>query len=100
MVKKATIGATLASLALAHPQQEHQKRDTIPADGKIWTSCKDKSTIALTFDDGPYQYTQHIVDQLTAAGHRATFFQNGKLSSSKSELKRLTNLRPKLGFHL
>ena len=39
--------------------------------------CSEPGVIALTFDDGPYIYTQSIVDQLTAAGQRATFFQNG-----------------------
>jgi peptidoglycan/xylan/chitin deacetylase (PgdA/CDA1 family) len=32
----------------------------------------------LTFDDGPYIYTQGVVNQLTSAGHRVTFFQNGQ----------------------
>src|ERR1700760_3802795 len=75
VLKAAVIGASFASLALAHGR--HMKR-ALPFDGTIITSCKDTSTIALTFDDGPYIYTQSIVDQLTAAGHQATFFQNGK----------------------
>jgi len=54
------------------------KRGTIPADGKIWTSCTTPGVVALTFDDGPFQYTQKIVDDLTKAGHKATFFQNGQ----------------------
>jgi len=65
----AAVGASVVSAALA---------GTVPADGKIWTSCVTPGTIALTFDDGPYIYTQSIVDQLTAAGHKATFFQNGQ----------------------
>jgi peptidoglycan/xylan/chitin deacetylase (PgdA/CDA1 family) len=77
-LKNALVKASFASLALAH-SHHHAKRGTIPADGTIWTSCVTKGIVALTFDDGPYSYTQSIVDQLTAAGHRATFFQNGKL---------------------
>jgi peptidoglycan/xylan/chitin deacetylase (PgdA/CDA1 family) len=76
-MKKAIIGASVASLALAHPQ--HSKRVAIPIDGTIYTSCTEPGVVALTFDDGPYIYTQSIVDQLTAAGHRVSFFQNGKL---------------------
>jgi peptidoglycan/xylan/chitin deacetylase (PgdA/CDA1 family) len=74
---KAIISASFGSLALAH---SIHKRATLPVDGTIWTSCVTPGVVALTFDDGPFQYTQSIVDQLTNAGHRATFFQNGKLA--------------------
>jgi len=75
-VQNVVIGASFASLALAHAH--HQKRGTVPVDGTIWTACVTPGVVALTFDDGPFSYTQSIVDQLTAAGHRATFFQNGQ----------------------
>jgi len=68
------LSAGLASLAAAHGVH---KRGTIPVDGTIWTSCTVPGVVALTFDDGPFSFTQSIVDQLTAAGHKATFFQNG-----------------------
>jgi peptidoglycan/xylan/chitin deacetylase (PgdA/CDA1 family) len=82
VLKYAIVGASFASMALASP---HVKRGTVAADGKIWTSCVDPGVISLTFDDGPYIYTQSIVDQLTAAGHQATFFQNGKLAQLEME---------------
>jgi peptidoglycan/xylan/chitin deacetylase (PgdA/CDA1 family) len=74
-VQGALLTAGLASLASAHVKH---KRGTIPVDGTIITACNVPGVVALTFDDGPYIYTQEIVDQLTAAGQRATFFQNGK----------------------
>ncbi|KAF2673632.1 putative esterase [Microthyrium microscopicum] len=74
-IKNLIVGASIASTALAHLSH---KRGAIPVDGTIWTSCVEAGVVALTFDDGPYIYTQEIVDQLTAAGHRATFFQNGQ----------------------
>jgi len=74
-MKNAAILASIASVALAH--SHHGKRQ-LPANGNIITSCTVAGDIALTFDDGPYIYTQEIVDKLTAAGHRATFFQNGQ----------------------
>ncbi|ORX76545.1 glycoside hydrolase/deacetylase [Anaeromyces robustus] len=40
-------------------------------------SCTEPNTIALTFDDGPYEYTSELMDTLKAAGIRATFFVNG-----------------------
>ncbi|KAF5023772.1 hypothetical protein F66182_4165 [Fusarium sp. NRRL 66182] len=40
-------------------------------------SCTQEGTIALTFDDGPFVYTDSVLDQLAAAGFKATFFLNG-----------------------
>jgi peptidoglycan/xylan/chitin deacetylase (PgdA/CDA1 family) len=71
-IKNAIIsGASLAALASGHAVGKRAPS------GQIITSCTVPGTIALTFDDGPYIYSQEIVDALTAAGHRATFFQNG-----------------------
>jgi peptidoglycan/xylan/chitin deacetylase (PgdA/CDA1 family) len=65
-IKNAVVAAGLASGAVAHSH------------GNIYTNCVTPGEIALTFDDGPHIYSQQIVDALTAAGHRVTFFQNGK----------------------
>lgn len=45
--------------------------------GTIITTCTVPNTFAITFDDGPYIYTAHVLDILKAAGVRATFFVNG-----------------------
>jgi len=73
-VQGAVLTAGLASVASAHAIGKR----ALPFDGTIITSCTVSGVVALTFDDGPYIYTQSIVDKLTAAGHRATFFQNGQ----------------------
>jgi peptidoglycan/xylan/chitin deacetylase (PgdA/CDA1 family) len=39
--------------------------------------CTQPNTIALTFDDGPYEYTNELLDQLKDAKIKATFFING-----------------------
>ena len=39
--------------------------------------CSVPGTVAVTFDDGPYIYTQAILDMLNAAGMKVTFFENG-----------------------
>jgi peptidoglycan/xylan/chitin deacetylase (PgdA/CDA1 family) len=39
--------------------------------------CTEPNTIALTFDDGPYDYTTELLDQLKDANIKATFFING-----------------------
>ncbi|KAF8335844.1 uncharacterized protein EI90DRAFT_3014456 [Cantharellus anzutake] len=43
----------------------------------IYSSCKNNKQVALTFDDGPYIYEHGIVDLLSAAGAKGTFFVNG-----------------------
>ncbi|KAF2687064.1 carbohydrate esterase family 4 protein [Lentithecium fluviatile CBS 122367] len=41
-------------------------------------SCQKAGTIALTFDDGPYQaYTDHVLDLFKSYGGKATFFVTG-----------------------
>ncbi|PVH91956.1 carbohydrate esterase family 4 protein [Periconia macrospinosa] len=40
-------------------------------------NCKIPGTIALTFDDGPYNYTSHVLDALASYGAKATFFITG-----------------------
>ncbi|KAG2180935.1 hypothetical protein INT43_008515 [Umbelopsis isabellina] len=42
----------------------------------VQTQCK-KGYFALTFDDGPYKYTEELVDILNAKDVKATFFVNG-----------------------
>ncbi|RDL29984.1 Glycoside hydrolase [Venustampulla echinocandica] len=62
-----------------------------PAAGSVITSCTQPNTIALTFDDGPYQYEGAIVQALNAAGAKGTFFVTGTLYnciySQASQLK-------------
>ncbi|KAM0343743.1 hypothetical protein ACHAPU_008168 [Fusarium lateritium] len=52
-----------------------KKRDIAP--GFAIYSCTQEGTIALTFDDGPFVYTDSVLDQLAAVGFKATFFVNG-----------------------
>lgn len=39
--------------------------------------CQNPGAIALTFDDGPYNFTSHLLDTLQAYGAKATFFITG-----------------------
>jgi peptidoglycan/xylan/chitin deacetylase (PgdA/CDA1 family) len=52
-----------------------KKRDISP--GVAIYSCTQEGTVALTFDDGPFVYTDSVLDQLAAVGFKATFFLNG-----------------------
>ncbi len=49
----------------------------VPIGGAGIYSCSTPGEVALTFDDGPYIYTDHILDLLAAAGAKATFFITG-----------------------
>lgn len=39
--------------------------------------CQNPGAVALTFDDGPYNYTSHLLDVLGSYGAKATFFITG-----------------------
>lgn len=45
--------------------------------GAIIEHCTVPGVVALTFDDGPYVYTSHILDLLDQYSAKATFFING-----------------------
>ncbi|ORY67176.1 carbohydrate esterase family 4 protein [Pseudomassariella vexata] len=47
--------------------------------GTVITKCAIPGVLALAFDDGPYTYTQKLVDTLNAAGAKGTFFFTGTL---------------------
>lgn len=44
---------------------------------QVITKCTIPNTVALTFDDGPFSYTDDVAKTLTAAGANGTFFFNG-----------------------
>ena len=43
-------------------------------EGTLIHGCQNPGTIALTFDDGPSQYTPQLLDTLARYGAKATFF--------------------------
>ncbi|KAJ2902632.1 chitin deacetylase [Zalerion maritima] len=49
---------------------------TVPYGTEI-TQCTSPGTMALTFDDGPWEYTSMILDILADRGVKATFFVSG-----------------------
>ncbi|KAG0258108.1 hypothetical protein BG011_003539 [Mortierella polycephala] len=54
--------------------------------------CTKAGTVAITFDDGPFQYTNGLLDILKKKKVKATFFvngnNNGKISSYKAVVRR------------
>ena len=53
------------------------RRETQLPYGKVIDRCIASGTIALAFDDGPYIYTEHVLDLFAEADVHATFFLNG-----------------------
>lgn len=67
--------ATLASALLGVAQASSALGSrTTPS---IVTKCTEPNTVAITFDDGPYNWTMELVDLLDKYGAKGTFFVNG-----------------------
>ncbi|KAI9474055.1 MAG: hypothetical protein EXX96DRAFT_602374 [Benjaminiella poitrasii] len=73
---RSTFLITLAAIATAVSAAPAplEKRAT---KAQIITTCSVPGTIALTFDDGPYEYTWALAETLKKNGITATFFMNG-----------------------
>ncbi|KAL9941844.1 hypothetical protein D7B24_004200 [Verticillium nonalfalfae] len=71
--------------------------------GSAIRSCTVPGTFALTFDDGPFNFTDHVLDLLKAAGVKATFFVNGQnwgdINDYKPTVERILAEGHQLGSH-
>ena len=92
------ITLALAAAAAASPLA-HQRRQA----AAVIASCTAPNTIALTFDDGPFDYTDSVLDQLDAAGMKGTFFINGQnwgnIYDHASTLQRADSEGHQIGSH-
>ncbi|KAJ4120050.1 hypothetical protein NW768_010333 [Fusarium equiseti] len=65
--------------------------------------CTVDRNIALTFDDGPFEYTNELLDQLKKYGYKATFFMNGQnwanINDYAATVKRVLSEGHQLGSH-
>jgi len=50
------------------------------------SGLRDSHIVALTFDDGPNQYTPAVLDALNAEGVKATFFIVGRMASAHPDI--------------
>jgi peptidoglycan/xylan/chitin deacetylase (PgdA/CDA1 family) len=50
---------------------------SIPYGGQGIYACNNPGTVAITYDDGPFIYTESIMQQFEARGGHATFFLTG-----------------------
>lgn len=61
---------------------------------------KKRPMLAMTFDDGPGEYTQKLLDCLEENNARATFFMQGKnVGSYPDAVKRMVELGCEIGSH-
>jgi len=101
MFKLVLAGLAIAStLGSAHPSVNHDESDIFKRAGiaAVYSKCTKPNTVAITFDDGPYEWsvsdsvtvtlliglnsvcidrTKVIVDTLNSAKVKGTFFWNG-----------------------
>ncbi|KAF4425050.1 deacetylase [Fusarium austroafricanum] len=71
-----TVLASVCHLASALSIPTYPKKRAVSAGFAVY-GCTQPDTIALTFDDGPFVYTDSVLNQLASAGMKATFFLNG-----------------------
>lgn len=91
--------SALAATAAAFPAANIQPRQA----GQVYFGCSVPGTVALTFDDGPFMYTDGVLDALSAAGMKATFFLNGQnwanIYDYSSTVQRMVNEGHQVGSH-
>ncbi|TFK27876.1 chitin deacetylase [Coprinopsis marcescibilis] len=71
------IAVTQASAAVIRNVNASVPLGKRQAPGEVILSCTEPNTVALTFDDGPYIWTQELVDMLDAADAKGTFYFRG-----------------------
>lgn len=53
------------------------QKGVIPYGGEGIYSCANNGTVAITYDDGPYSFTEGVLKLFKDAGFKATFFVTG-----------------------
>ncbi len=99
------LGSLLLALvagAAALPTAHLEARQNVPV-GTAIHSCTKPGTVALTFDDGPYMYTDKVLNLLKTSGMKATFFLNGQnwgsIYNYQSTVHRMVNEGHQVGSH-
>ncbi|WP_409483156.1 polysaccharide deacetylase family protein [Arsenicicoccus dermatophilus] len=85
-VRAAPAPVTTTAAAPPAPTQTSGAATTAPAPSTV--DCRRLSCVALTFDDGPGPYTARLLDELSAAGVRATFFTLGQNVQAQPDVVR------------
>lgn len=91
--------ALAAKLAAIQPQWPGNRYPTSPMERHI--NCKRVRCVALTYDDGPGQYTGHLLDILAEYHAKATFFVVGQMVAAEGpyNLRRMVREGHEIGNH-
>jgi len=99
-IRSLVSGLLLSSLVAAAPKPLVKK--SVPY-GQVITGCTQPGVVAVSFDDGPYIYTEHVLDLLKAGNQHVTFFQNGNnydsIYNHNSTLLRIIAEGHQIGAH-
>jgi peptidoglycan/xylan/chitin deacetylase (PgdA/CDA1 family) len=102
-VKLAYIVSSLLLGANASPFTKLEQRQSSVPVGTAIFSCTNPGTVALTFDDGPFAYTEQVLNTLASAGMKATFFLNGQnwgnIADYAGTVQRMVNDGHQVGSH-
>ncbi|KAG8672652.1 hypothetical protein FPOAC2_06048 [Fusarium poae] len=94
--------ASMGQLATTLTVPTYPKKRALSAGVAIY-SCTTPGTVALTFDDGPFVYTESVLDQLASVGFQATFFLNGynlgNIQDYQSTVDRMINEGHQVASH-
>jgi len=94
--------ALLAAFATAAPTSDLVKRQSTPV-GQVIYGCSVPGTFAITFDDGPFAYTNQLLDILASNGVKGTFFVNGQNFGNINDygpvIQRMANEGHQIGSH-
>ncbi|KAF9380687.1 hypothetical protein CPB97_008196 [Podila verticillata] len=85
------------------PEEEHaaakhffEKRGS----GSIVKSCSMDNSIAITFDDGPFEYTNDLLDTLDRENVKVTFFVNGQNVGNINSYPNIVKRAYRSGHHI
>lgn len=93
---------TQARFAAQNPTPTRPPSDTSPSPAlrPATVDCRRRKCVALTFDDGPANYTDRLLDTLTRAHVRATFFVLGQqVDANPSQARRIVAEGHQIGNH-
>ncbi|MCH8613122.1 polysaccharide deacetylase family protein [Arsenicicoccus dermatophilus] len=94
----APVTTTAADTTTSAPEQPSSP--VVPAPAASAVDCRQLSCVALTFDDGPGPYTAQLLDELSAAGVRATFFALGQnVQAQPDVVRRAVSMGMVVGNH-
>jgi peptidoglycan/xylan/chitin deacetylase (PgdA/CDA1 family) len=100
--KSLATSALLATSTLAGPIFRSIEKRALPY-GVVITKCTVAGVVAVSFDDGPAQYTDSILDKFKDAGQKATFFVNGlnydSIYNYNSTIRRMVAEGHQVGSH-